>query len=107
MVRELRFLVWAKGLKPDDVLPREPPGDGGTFIEGEDANEPALNGWKETDGLRGFDGAVSERKDERDPCDLCLAGILCGGVSTDELEWSSLTARKADKGLEPRACPFL
>ena len=56
-------------MNPDVVLPTELPGEGGTFNAGDEASEPALNGWKETDGRRGFDGAVSERNEERDPCD--------------------------------------
>ena len=72
---------------------------------GDEANEPALKGWNDTDGRRGLAGAVSDRSEDLEPIDRrWLAGAVDdGGVSSEGP--SSRIARMADRGLVPGAAP--
>ena len=63
LLKECRCRARDKGSRPD-VLPTDEPGDGGGWRPGDEASEPALKGWKETDCLRGIEGAASCRRED-------------------------------------------
>jgi hypothetical protein len=85
-------------------------GEGGTWRPdaGDEASEPALKGWNDTEVRRGYDGCASVvLKEDFEPCVVrWLGGIFCAGVvEGGEVEPTSLTARRADIGLVPGAWP--
>jgi len=101
-VREDRFLAWARALIPD--VRGNDCGDWGRSISlckgfprlGDEDNEPALKGWKDTDGLRTMEAPSRIRE--------VITGLLLGKeLIGGELgsEPIVLAALSADIGLEP------
>lgn len=97
----------ARTAKGDD-LPNEDPARGTEDIicspwEGDADSDGALNGMKETEGLRPtFGGPSADRRDDLEPCvDLMFGGTFFGILSSGLSDPATLAARRADMGLVP------
>lgn len=105
-VRDVLFRVCAEG-GIFVALATELMGDGGTGVPmaGDEDSEPALKGWKDTEGRRPVP-SVDRSEDFRSGPALCVVCCLLeSSDSSGELEGISCAARSADMGLEHVAGP--